>query len=318
MSSHPRQRSRPSRSSLSTGGGVVTPGGGRLWAPAPQPSVSVDALTPFAVVSGVLAACQWTYLVGASAPDTAVLASASFAGFLAACLLALGAAARLSAEFGREFAGYNIPHARRSFVWHRGVTVATVSFYIGAACMVATAVLSLATSRRLLSGLILGVVGGGTTVGAALGTWHMLTHPLGVDTSDRFTGGPAVGVGAGGGGDGEGAEGWTGVPFPPDPTAPGKGTAVTLPQASPQWLRRETPILATAAPGGRRSQSLAATPRFVRFEAVQAEVPPPAGSPTRLATPGAVQASVGSVRSGAQAHVPPPSLAIPVPTPGEG
>jgi len=306
---HPiMQLSRPSRGSASTGG--VTPGpGGRLWVPAPQPSVSIDALTPFVIVNGILASSQWSYVTGQSAPDTAVLASASFACYLLASLLALGSAARLSAEFGREFTGYNVPHARRTFVWHRSVAVAFVFFYLGSACMVATAVLALATSRRLLSGLILGVVGGGAIVGAAVGTWSMLVHPLGVDTSERFSG-PAAEADADGGEE-EGAD-WTGpvvhAIVPSDPAAGKLQPHTAALQASPHWVGRETTILATAAPGGRRSQSLAAMPRYVRFEAGAT----PAGSPT------GVLGTVGSVRSGPEAHVPPPRLSLPVPTHTQG
>lgn len=158
------------------------------WLPAPQPHVSIDFPGSFTVLSGIFTIIAWIYAVAMSYGGNSVVASLSFSCFLGSTLLGLGSAARLSAEFTREHYGYNIPLARRVFIWHRAMSGAVLLFYVGSLLMIGASTWALVDTRRTIAGVVLGLTGCLAIAGGAASHWNMVTHPLGVATDTIFSG----------------------------------------------------------------------------------------------------------------------------------
>jgi hypothetical protein len=158
------------------------------WFPAPQPSISLDWLGgSMPLVSGGFALASFMYMVGTSFGTNAVLAAVAFCAFLGSTMLFLASAHRLTAEFLREHAGYNIPLGYRNFAWHRSVIAALLLFYLGCASFVASAVWNLVESRRQAAGWTLAVLGSAAVLCVAGMHLWMVFHPLGKDTDRVYS-----------------------------------------------------------------------------------------------------------------------------------
>ena len=157
------------------------------WFPAPQPSLSIDTLSTWIVISGLGFYNSWSFLITNSFSGNSILSAVATSSFLLALLSFLSLSTRLSSEFYREHYGYNIPLGKRNLIYHTSFKLGVISFYFGIFLLIGIASWSLMESNRILGSLVILGLGILIIVISSSLFWHMMKHPIGIATDLLYT-----------------------------------------------------------------------------------------------------------------------------------